>query len=222
MHEKEIHTDGAKPIGSEGSTATDRGVSAIHQPFGRLEEDADGCSEQIGGDPPACGSRTQNGSVKFAYVYVFSSTTPGLPIKVGVSGTPAERLIDVKKNYPHLTSVVFSRRFKRADAYRVESMTFDILGIRRLKNEMFNVSVDRAIKAVEAAMARCGVAHISTEKSGELKVSISLRILPKVKRLLEEHAAEGRWTLSKYIEIALKEHVDAIHAGQAKRTKKIP
>lgn len=53
-----------------------------------------------------------------------------------------------------------------------------------------------------------------------LKVSVSSRVDPAVRQEIEELAGARKWTISQYIEIALVEHLDRLHAGQAKRTKK--
>lgn len=89
------------------------------------------------------------------YVYIIAETGAGQPYcKIGVSGNPGARLLDLATGNPRLLRLVHCWKFaRRQDAFDVERIALDSARAVKAHNEWIEAGPDEAMALVLDAVA---------------------------------------------------------------------
>lgn len=187
----------------DGATAN-RGVSGLPASPGRMARETADAPEQIGGGSDACGDGAVVNEIG-SYVYVMQGHGR---CKVGISGHPATRLLDLQRGkYPDMKRVSYAAPYTARDAAKIESAVHCALRHQRVVGEVFSVTEDEAIECVKSIAIALKVQQISPTKVSRRHDAISVRIEVALKVAAETLAKADRRTLSAWVEALIAREV---------------
>lgn len=136
-------------------------------------------------------------------VYVLKSEAG--PVKVGIAKNVAMRAQGLSQQQPFSVAVV--EIFQTNKAREIEALAHKLLRAHRIRGEWFNVSAEKAVEAVKAAIFEADN-KLEESASGHIP-QFTFRIDPDLRKRLDDVATKNRRSTAAQIQIILDEWLES-------------